>query len=127
HHDRIRDPEHERLRRDSLVLDVEERPPGGDAAFRRREKEDLVADIRAFQLVPRLRYDSRPAVEVVARREALGGEDGFALDYRPRRAHYANRREGSAQLRFPVQAISTQSRVRRRIVLKRCAPMMFTI
>src|SRR4029077_17428593 len=95
-----------------------ERPAGGDSALRRGKEADLVDDALALELVAVLGDHAGPAVKVVARREALLGNEGLAFDHRAVGALYFN---------FPEHAISTQSAVRRRMVLKRCAPMMFTI
>src|SRR6185436_7537276 len=112
-----------RFGRDFLPFDVVERPAGGDAALGGGEEADLVDDAHALEAMAGLGDQARPAVEVVARREALLGDQRLALD---------DRAEGLRDLEafhvtFPVHAISTQSAVRRRMVLKRCAPMMFTI
>src|SRR5205807_10095319 len=83
----------------------------------------LVDDALAFELVARLGDDSRPAIQVIARREAVLGDERLALHDRA----ISLPDPDNAHLNSPLQAISTQSAVRRRIVLKRGAPMMFTI
>src|SRR5207253_2911185 len=105
-------------------LDVVESPTGRDPAFSGGEKEDLVADIHALELVPALRDDAAPAVEVVARAEALARDHRLTFDERTEGALDA---QDVAHLNAPVQAISTQSLVRRRIVLNLCAVIVFTI
>src|SRR2546426_2910973 len=123
HHHRIGHTEYERFGSNFLPLDVVKGPAGGDAAFRGREKADLVDDAHALKPVAGPGDDSRPAVEVIARREAFLGDERLALHY----CAISLLNPDNAHLNSPLQAISTQSAVRRRIALKRCAPMMFTI
>src|SRR5207245_11766315 len=122
-HHRIANTEYARARLDFLPLDFVKGPAGGHTAFGAREKADLVDDAHAFELVARPGDDSRPAIEIITRREAFLGEQRLALHYRA----ISLLNPDNAHLNSPLQAISTQSAVRRRIVLKRCAAMLFPI
>src|SRR3954469_17443332 len=117
HHHRVGDAEDECFRRKAFVANIVESPSGGDAAFRRREKQDFVADVEPLQLVTGLGDESAPAIEVVPRTETFGRHERFAFDSRAKPSVNLYRQQHLAHRSTPVTAMSTQSVVRRRIVL----------
>src|SRR5205823_1002341 len=114
HHHRIGHTEYERFGSDFLPLDVVKSPAGGDAAFGGRKKTDLVDDAHAFELVARLGDYSRPAIQVITRREAFLGHERLAFHYRAITVPDPD----NAHLNSTLQPISTQSAVRPRNVWK---------
>src|SRR3712207_6006529 len=70
-HHRVCYAEHEGFRSYALDFNVVEGPPVGDAAFGRREEEDLVLYVLPLYSMPGTGDLAGPAVEVVPRAEAL--------------------------------------------------------
>ncbi|CFN77940.1 Uncharacterised protein [Bordetella pertussis] len=102
---------------------VVERPAARHATLGGRDDEDAILDGFAFRAVPDARDHAAPAVQVVARAEPLPHDQGLALDDRP---PGAIDRKNFTHRSSPVQAMSTQSAVRRKMVLKRWAVMVLT-
>src|SRR5690606_36432374 len=111
-------------RRVALAQDVQEGPAPGHTALDGGNEDDLVLERSPFGAVPDTGDDARGAIQVVAGAEALAHDERFAGDGRtPGAFHF----DALGHLSSPVQAMSTQSRVPRSTVLKRCAVMVLTI